>query len=80
MTHLGRADEHYSRRQPGRHSLAARKDDLYETPPEAVRALLSVESMPEPVWELAAVRHPTMIVLPPLRVLETLSENPSFAA
>jgi len=24
----------------GRHSIAERKDDLYETPPEAVRALL----------------------------------------
>jgi hypothetical protein len=36
---------------PGRHSIAARKDDLYETPPEAVRALLRVESLPESVWE-----------------------------
>jgi len=36
---------------PGRHSIAARKDDLYETPPEAVRALLRVESLPEAVWE-----------------------------
>jgi hypothetical protein len=41
---------------------------------------LRVESLPESVWELAAVRHPIMIVLLPLPVLETLSENPSFAA
>jgi hypothetical protein len=39
---------------PGRHSLAARKDDLYETPSEAVWALLRVESC----RNLAAVRHP----------------------
>jgi hypothetical protein len=38
---------------PGRHRLAARKDDLYETPPEAVRALLRVESLPESIWEPA---------------------------
>jgi hypothetical protein len=38
---------------PGRHSLAARKDDLYETPPEAVQALLRVESLPESIWEPA---------------------------
>ena len=36
---------------PGRHSLAARKDDLYETPPDAVRTLLKVESLPESIWE-----------------------------
>jgi hypothetical protein len=33
---------------PGRHSIAARKNDLYETPPEAVRALLRVESCRNP--------------------------------
>ena len=38
---------------PGCHSIAARKDDLYETPPEAVRALLKVESLPESIWEPA---------------------------
>jgi len=38
---------------PGRHSILARKDDLYETPPEAVRALLRVESLPESIWEPA---------------------------
>ena len=41
---------------PGRHSIAVRKDDLYETPPEAVRALLRVESLPESVWEPACGR------------------------
>lgn len=33
------------------HGLAVRKDDLYQTPPEAVRALLSVEPVPLTVWE-----------------------------
>ena len=28
---------------PGRHSLAARKDDLYETPHVAVHALMGIE-------------------------------------
>lgn len=35
-------------------ALRDRKDDLYETPPEAVRALLSVElKEPESIWEPA---------------------------
>lgn len=38
---------------PGRHALAVRRDDLYETPPCAVRALLAVESLPECIWEPA---------------------------
>jgi hypothetical protein len=38
---------------PGRHPFAARKDDLYETPPEAVQALLRVESLPQSIWEPA---------------------------
>ncbi len=33
--------------------LSERKDDLYETPPEAVKALLRVEDVPETVWEPA---------------------------
>ena len=33
--------------------LAERKDDLYETPECAVRALLAVESLPHVVWEPA---------------------------
>jgi len=33
--------------------LSERKDDLYETPPVAVRALLSVEPVPLTVWEPA---------------------------
>jgi hypothetical protein len=36
-----------------RHSLADRRDDCYETPPEAVRALLAVERIPSTVWESA---------------------------
>jgi len=33
--------------------LKDRKDDLYETPPEAVHALLSVEPLPLTIWEPA---------------------------
>jgi hypothetical protein len=40
--------------QVGRAPLADRRDDLYETPPEAVRALLAVEQIPAgAVWEPA---------------------------
>jgi len=35
------------------HSISERGDDLYQTPPEAVRALLSVEPVPLTVWEPA---------------------------
>lgn len=35
------------------HALADRKDDLYETPPEAVTALMSVEKLPHKIWEPA---------------------------
>src|SRR5262245_18732103 len=37
----------------GRAPLRDRRDDLYETPPEAVRALLRVEKIPHRVWEPA---------------------------
>lgn len=37
----------------GRHALADRKDDLYETPEVATKALLRVESLPKIVWEPA---------------------------
>lgn len=33
--------------------LSERKDDLYETPPEAVHALLGVERLPQILWEPA---------------------------
>ena len=33
------------------HALEVRKDDLYESPPEAVRALLKAERLPEVIWE-----------------------------
>jgi hypothetical protein len=39
--------------QVQRHPLAARGDDLYETPPVAVEALLRVEKIPHRVWEPA---------------------------
>jgi hypothetical protein len=35
----------------GRHRLADRGDDVYETPPEATRALLACESLPHRIWE-----------------------------
>jgi hypothetical protein len=35
------------------HAIAERKDDLYETPPEATRALLACEPVPGHVWEPA---------------------------
>jgi hypothetical protein len=34
-----------------RHRLADRRDDCYETPPQAVHALLQVEQIPNVVWE-----------------------------
>jgi hypothetical protein len=37
--------------QVQRHPLAERGDDLYETPPVAVEALLRVEKIPHRVWE-----------------------------
>lgn len=45
------------------HALADRKDDLYETPPEATRALLRVESLPHWIWEPAAGRCAIVDVL-----------------
>lgn len=36
-----------------RAALSERKDDLYETPPEAVRALMRVEKLPRIIWEPA---------------------------
>lgn len=36
-----------------RATLKERGDDLYESPPEAVRALLAVEPLPEAIWEPA---------------------------
>ena len=39
--------------QVQRHPLAERGDDLYETPPAAVEALLRVEKIPHRVWEPA---------------------------
>ncbi len=38
---------------PGMHALAGRKDDLYETPEVATRALLKAEALPEIIWEPA---------------------------
>ena len=35
------------------HAISERKNDLYETPPAAVRALLAVEPVPLTVWEPA---------------------------
>jgi hypothetical protein len=40
--------------QSGRHPLADRGNDFYETPPAATRALLEVEELPQVIWEPAA--------------------------
>lgn len=45
------------------HSHAARGADLYETPPQAVRALLKVEPLPELIWEPACGRGAIVRVL-----------------
>jgi len=37
----------------GKHTFAARGQDLYETPPAAVWALLTVEELPKVIWEPA---------------------------
>ncbi len=37
----------------GQHSYADRGPDCYETPPEAVRALMRVERLPRRIWEPA---------------------------
>lgn len=34
-------------------ALSERKNDLYESPPEAVRALLKAETLPDVIWEPA---------------------------
>jgi hypothetical protein len=47
----------------GMHAFADRGADLYETPPEAVRALLQVESNTGPIWECAAGRGAIVRVL-----------------
>ena len=36
-----------------RHALKDRKDDLYETPPEATRALMRAVCLPKNIWEPA---------------------------
>lgn len=41
------------RQGAARHALAARGNDLYETPPEAVRALVANYPVPRCVWEPA---------------------------
>jgi hypothetical protein len=47
----------------GAHPLADRGNDLYETPPEATRALLAVERLPHALWEPAAGRGAIVTVL-----------------
>lgn len=46
-----------------RSALSERKDDLYETPPEATRALLAVERLPKVIWEPSAGRGAIVRVL-----------------
>ena len=49
--------------QVQRHTLADRKDDLYETPAVAVHALLRAEDLPRHLWEPAAGRGAIVNVL-----------------
>lgn len=49
--------------QVQRHSLADRRDDLYETPPVAVEALLRVEKLPHHIWEPCCGRGKIVNVL-----------------
>ena len=42
--------------QVQRHPLSERRDDLYETPPMTVEALLRVEPLPHRLWEPACGR------------------------
>jgi hypothetical protein len=44
-----------------RHKLSQRKDDLVETPVEAVRALLKVERFKNRIWEPAAGRNGNIV-------------------
>jgi hypothetical protein len=48
---------------PKKHRLADRGEDLYETPPEAVHALLKVEKLPTYLWEPCAGRGAIVDVL-----------------
>jgi hypothetical protein len=45
------------------HALKHRRDDLYETPPEAVEALLRIEQLPHRLWEPACGRGAIVNVL-----------------
>jgi hypothetical protein len=49
--------------QTGRHPQSVRGQDLYETPPAAVEALLRVEYLPRQIWEPAAGRGAIVNVL-----------------
>ena len=48
---------------PRRAPLKARRDDLYETPPEATRALLRVENFDGVIWEPACGKGGIVTVL-----------------
>jgi hypothetical protein len=47
----------------GRHTLRERRDDLYQTPPQAMHALLRVEKLPNRIWEPACGRGAIVDVL-----------------
>lgn len=47
-----------------KHSLSARGNDTYETPPEAVYALMEAENLPQVIWEPACCRG---AIVKPLR-------------
>src|SRR5262249_23224244 len=49
--------------QSGRHAHAERGHDLYQTPPEAVKALLCVETLPQYLWDPCCGRGAIVNVL-----------------
>ena len=60
--------------QSGRHSLAERGRDLYETPAVAVEALLRVEKLPHGIWEPAAGRG-AIVTNAPFRILDKFARH-----
>lgn len=63
MTVTAEQTRRYGLTATGRAPLADRKDDLYETPPEATLALLRAERLPHRLWEPAAGRGAIVRVL-----------------
>jgi hypothetical protein len=62
---MSEAFEHTANSRGGaiRHAVKDRKNDLYETPPQATQALLRVENLPHDIWEPACGRGAISSVL-----------------